>query len=64
MSNIPDEITRINSLLELRDIEIGALRREIGRRNAEISDSKQRLINAETVIRNLVYRESLRHSAV
>jgi flagellar biosynthesis chaperone FliJ len=47
MNNIQDEamdeITRLKRLLELRDTEIGALRREIGRRNAEIDRLKTAL---------------------
>jgi hypothetical protein len=35
-SEAMDEIVRLKKLLELRDTEIGALRREITRRNAEI----------------------------
>jgi hypothetical protein len=39
-SEAMDEIVRLKRLLELRDVEIGALRREIGRRNAEIDKLK------------------------
>jgi hypothetical protein len=39
-SEAMDEIIRLKKTLELRDIEIGALRREIGRRNAEIDGLK------------------------
>jgi hypothetical protein len=39
-SEAMDEISRLKRLLELRDTEIGALRREIGRRNAEIDKLK------------------------
>jgi hypothetical protein len=39
-SEAMDEIVRLKKLLELRDTEIGALRREIGRRNAEIDRLK------------------------
>jgi hypothetical protein len=39
-SEAMDEIARLKKLLELRDVEIGALRREIGRRNAEIDRLK------------------------
>jgi flagellar biosynthesis chaperone FliJ len=38
-----DEIARLKKILELRDTEIGALRREIGRRNAEIEKLKTAL---------------------
>jgi hypothetical protein len=39
-SEAMDEIVRLKKLLELRDTEIGALRREIGRRNTEIDGLK------------------------
>jgi hypothetical protein len=39
-SEAMDEIVRLKRILELRDVEIGALRREIGRRNAEIDRLK------------------------
>jgi hypothetical protein len=39
-SEAMDEIGRLKKLLELRDTEIGALRREIIRRNAEIDKLK------------------------
>jgi hypothetical protein len=39
-SEAMDEIGRLKRLLELRDTEIGALRREIIRRNAEIDKLK------------------------
>jgi hypothetical protein len=35
-----DEIVRLKKILELRDTEIGALRREITRRNGEIAGLK------------------------
>jgi flagellar biosynthesis chaperone FliJ len=42
-SEAMDEIGRLKRILELRDTEIGALRREIGRRNAEIEKLKTAL---------------------
>jgi hypothetical protein len=39
-SETMDEIIRLKKILELRDTEIGALRREIVRRNAEIRSLK------------------------
>jgi hypothetical protein len=42
-SEAMDEIVRLKRILELRDTEIGALRREIGRRNAEIDGLKTAL---------------------
>jgi predicted RNase H-like nuclease (RuvC/YqgF family) len=42
-SEAMDEIARLKRLLELRDTKIGALRREISRRNAEAMDEILRL---------------------
>jgi predicted RNase H-like nuclease (RuvC/YqgF family) len=52
-SEAMDEIVRLKRLLELRDTEIGALRREIIRRNAEIDKLKTdicRLLDALVAI--------------
>jgi flagellar biosynthesis chaperone FliJ len=38
-----NDVQDLKKLLELRDTEIGALRREIGRRNAEIEKLKTAL---------------------
>jgi hypothetical protein len=42
-SEAMDEIADLKETLNLRDVEIGALRREIGRRNAEIDGLKTAL---------------------